>query len=376
MSLPEDSATLSLNSSDILFSVSPAAAQAYYDTSDRLVAWVRDELEANADLPALIGGNQWELMRDGLKNHAAFLTTALRLSSSELLVKVVPWMYRVYRARGFSYDYFPIEFATWKKGLNECLSGSHAVEICKVYDQLITIHLDIILRSESSQGLIFAPQKGTNRLQEGLLSSLLSGDTGGTLRLVDQAIRTKDDLKCFYLNVLAPVMYRIGILWERNEISVAEEHLSTAIVGRIAATLYARFATAEVHRGKAVVSAGCNELHEVGARVLADFLELEGWDVHYLGANTPCGDLIKTLNQQKPFLVALSVSTLFNLEHVRKAITAIKEDQDTCGVKIMVGGLAFNVTAESWRDFGADGYAVDAEKAALCANTWWDERDM
>ena len=376
MSIPEDSATLSPYSSDRLFSVSPAAAQAYYDMSDRLVAWVRDELEANADIPALIGGNQRELVRDGLNNHVAFLATVLWQNSSELLVKVVPWMYRVYRARGFSYDYFPIEFAAWKKGVHECLGGPHCVEICNVYDQLMTIHPDNMQRSESNQGLIFAPQRGTNRLQESLLTSLLSGDTGGTLRLVDEAIRTEDDLKRFYLDALAPAMYRIGILWERNEISVAEEHLSTAIVSRISATLYARFATVEVHRGKAVVSAGSNELHEVGARMLADFLELDGWDVHYLGANTPCGDLIKTLKKQKPFLLALSVSTLFNLEHARKAIAAIKEDQDACGVKIMVGGLAFNVTAESWRDFGADGYAVDAEKAAMCANTWWDERDM
>jgi len=41
-------------------------------------------------------------------------------------------------------------------------------------------------------------------------------------------------------------MYRIGLFWERNDISVAEEHVATAIIGRITAALYPLFANVDM----------------------------------------------------------------------------------------------------------------------------------
>ena len=160
----------------------------------------------------------------------------------------------------------------------------------------------------------------------------------------------------------------------RNDISVAEEHVATAIVGRIAAALYPRFASVDAYRGEAVVTAGQNEFHELGARMLADLLEMEGWDVTYLGANTPKEELLVNLKQKKPFMVALSIATVFNLNQVRQTIEMIKTDTETRDIKIMVGGLAFNGMPQLWDDFGADGYAADADQGTLAANAWWERR--
>lgn len=363
-----------LSSSAVMLSVSPVAAIAYGNEADKLVDQVNNELEANPGILDLIGGNPLELMRNNHKNHATFIAMVLRLNSYELLAKTVPWVYRVYRARGFSYDYFPVELAAWKNAVTERLGHLHSTEINKVYDWMIRNHEGMIELSVSGAGLTFSPQKEPNEMQEILLSFLLHGDTKGSLQLVNQSVKTEEDLRHFYLDVVCPVMYRIGLLWENNEISVAEEHLSTAIVGRIAATLYARFANVDVYRGKAVVTAGPNEFHEVGARMLADFLEMEGWDVSYLGANTPCQEIMTILKQQKPFMVALSIATVFNLDNARQVIEAIKADQDTKDIKTMLGGLAFNIVPDLWRDFGADGFAADADNAALAANKWWDEK--
>jgi MerR family transcriptional regulator, light-induced transcriptional regulator len=354
--------------------VSPDAAKAYGKEADKLIEEVNDELEANPKVLELIGGNPFELMRNNHKNHATFMATVLRLNSYDLLAKTIPWVYRVYRTRGFSYDYFPVELLAWKNAVNKCLAKLHSTEINRVYDWMIRNHDGMIQLSVSGKGFNFSPQKETNEMQEILLAFLLQGDTKGSLQLVNQSVKTEDDLKHFYLDVVSPVMYRIGLLWEKNEISVAQEHLSTAIVGRIAAGLYARFANVEVYRGKAVVTAGPNEFHELGARMLADFLEMEGWDVSYLGANTPCREIMNILKQQKPFMVAVSVATLFNLDNAQEAIEAIKADQETRNTKVLVGGLAFNGIPNLWRDFGADGYAEEADKAVLYANKWWDER--
>jgi len=108
--------------------------------------------------------------------------------------------------------------------------------------------------------------------------------------------------------------------------------------------------------------------------MLADFLEMEGWDVTYLGANTPKEELLAHLKDHKPFMAALSVATMFNLDHARLTIKTIKEDEETKDIKIMVGGLAFNSMPQLWHNIGADGYAADANKGALSANAWWEER--
>ena len=356
--------------------VSPAAAEAFENAADRLVDRVNDELEANPKIRELIGRNPFDLMRNNHRNHATFMTTVFKIASYELLARTIPWVYRAYHARIFSYDYFPVELAAWKRAVEECLDSAYSTEIRGIYDWMITHHENMIRLSVSGVGLTFSPQKEATEMQEVLLSLLLHGDSRGSLQLANQSVQTIDDLRYFYLDVVCPAMYRIGLLWERNEISVAEEHLATAIVGRITAALYPLFAKVGAHRGKAVVTAGPNEFHELGARMLADFLEMEGWDVTYLGANTPKEEILAILKQHKPFIAALSVATVFNLDNARQTIKMIKADPETKSIRILVGGLAFNGMPQLWRDFGADDYAADANKGALSANARWEARSV
>jgi methanogenic corrinoid protein MtbC1 len=239
---------------------------------------------------------------------------------------------------------------------------------------MVKHHEDMIKLSLSGEGLSFSVERESNEMQQVFLSLLLHGDTKGCLKLVDHSVITPGDLKHFYLDVVWQAMSKIGQMWESNKISVAEEHLATAIVGRIMAALYPRFAQFTVSRGKIVVSAGPNEFHEIGARMLADFLEMDGWDVTYLGANTPAIEILEIIRERKPFITALSVATTFNLQNAKQVIQLINEDLETRDVKILVGGLAFNNIPDLWQDIGADGCAADAETAVLVANEWWDER--
>lgn len=352
--------------------VSSEAAEAYTQASLILQAHVNEHLVANPKITDLIGRNPFEVMRDIHRNHAAFMSTVFKVNSFELMVRTVPWVYRAYHARGFSYDYFPAELVAWQLAIHECLHNSeHKSKILAVYKWLVQYHEDMIKLSLTGEGLAFSVLDETNELQHIFLSLLLHGDTQGCLKLVEQSIQTPNDLKHFYLEVIWPVMYQIGQLWESNKISVAEEHVSTAIVGRVMASLYPRFAVFETTKGKAVVSAGPNEFHEVGARMVADFMEMDGWDVTYLGANTSAHGLLEILKRQKPLLVALSVATVFNLDSAQQTIRLIKEDQETCNVKIMVGGLAFNGMPQLWQSMGADGYAANSESALQVTDGWW-----
>jgi len=352
--------------------ISPEAAEAYAQATERLHSHVGEQLETNSKIKDLIGRNSFDMMRTKHRNHTAFMTTVVRINSFELLARTVPWAYRSYHAKGFSYDYFLVELVAWQIAIHECLADPDLKsEILAVYKWLILNHEKIIRLSRTGENLSFSVQSEADDMQQVFLPLLLHGDTQGCLTLVDQSIKSAEDLKHFYLHVIWPALYRIGQLWESNIISVAEEHVATAIVGRVMAALYPRFALFEITRGKAIVSAGPNEFHEVGARMVADFMEMDGWDVTYLGANTPSDVLLDTLKLLKPFVVALSVATVFNIDSARQIIRMIHEDQETKDIKVMVGGNAFSGLPHLWQTIGADGFAADSESALHVSDDWW-----
>ena len=310
--------------------VSAEAAEEYLKAIDKLLDHVNEQMESNPKISELIGRNPLDLMRDNHRNHAAFMSTIFSINSCELLARTIPWVYRAYHARGFLYDYFPAELIAWQIAIHECLAQpAHKTEILTIYKWMVQNHEEMVQLSKTGEGLSFSVQREANEMQQIFLALLLHGDTQGCLKLVDQSIRTADEVKSFYLDVVWPSMSKIGYMWESNQISVAEEHLATAIVGRVMAALYPRFAAFEFNRGKAVVSAGPNEFHEIGARMVADFMEMDGWDVTYLGANTPVSALLEILKKNKPFVLALSIATLFNLDNARRVIQAIKDDPET-----------------------------------------------
>lgn len=113
-----------------------------------------------------------------------------------------------------------------------------------------------------------------------------------------------------------------------------------------------------------------NEFHELGARMLADMLEAAGWDVIFLGANTPSEELIKLVRKTSPRFLAISLTMPFSIDKVAVIIATIKSDPGLGHIKIMVGGSAFNADRNLWRQIGADAWAEDPQSAIRQALTW------
>ena len=356
-----------------LKAVPPQGVTLYADAMERMIDHVNRELGGRADVMALIGHNPLQMMEMNHRHHAQFMLTVFRLNAFDLLVRTIPWVYRAYHSRGFSYAYFPLELRSWKEALIDNSTGNDIRYIIAVYDWMISNHETMIKLSVSGDTLGFSLPDETDEMQQIFTALLLHGDHKGCLKLVELSVTTPEELRHFYEHVVKYALYTVGTLWERNEISVAEEHMATAVVGRVTSFLYGRFVGQPHTKGVVVVSAGPNEFHEVGARMVADMLELDGWDVTYTGANLPGEELVTLLKQKKPFLLALSVATAFNLEKARELITMIKGTAELSHTRILAGGLAFNCTPRLWRDFGADGFAANLDDAVALCDSWWQE---
>lgn len=196
------------------------------------------------------------------------------------------------------------------------------------------------------------------------LGALLSGDRRAAFEAVDGAVRSGLTLRALYLEVFQPAMERIGQLWAENVITVADEHLATAITEASMARLYERLFR-DVPPGRRTLLAACadEERHALGMRMVCDVLEMDGWDTSFLGASVPTPDLVQMVRTRRPDVIALSASTPQAVPRAQAVITALRTALGDATPLVLVGGRPFRSRPELAREIGADHTAMDAEAA-------------
>jgi len=171
------------------------------------------------------------------------------------------------------------------------------------------------------------------------LKALLAGKRSECNGVVRNLLEANIDIKKLYNDLIQRSMYQVGELWENNHITVANEHLATSITESLLNLAYPFiFATERVGK-RAVISCSANEFHQVGGKMVADILELNGWDGHFLGANSPPEDMAQYIQEVKPDLVGLSLSLLSNIDNLKRSIEVVKTDFPN--MDLLVGGQAF-----------------------------------
>lgn len=196
------------------------------------------------------------------------------------------------------------------------------------------------------------------------LRAVRAGDRRRAFAALDEARDAGMAVGQIYLEVLQPALREIGRLWQQNEISVADEHLATAITQAAMARLYEQVFTWQYGTGHTLVAACADvERHEIGLRMLCDLLELEGWETTYLGATVPVESLVSMVRKRRPTAVALSVALAPHLPRLRTMIQALREAMGDAQPLIVVGGRPFLEDPELATRLGADFTAPDASAA-------------
>jgi methanogenic corrinoid protein MtbC1 len=187
-------------------------------------------------------------------------------------------------------------------------------------------------------------------------------------------------IRDIYLRVLTPALHEVGRLWALGEMSVGEEHSFSEATQSLMAALAPSAPPTPVPPGlkkRCLVLAASGEGHVIGARMVADLLSMEGFDVRFLGGNVSIGTVRELLRADPCTLLVLSVTLPEHLDAAQDLVRAIRGDRSLGCVKILAGGQAFGGLrpgAESGLGaarIGADAYAPDAEQAAAAAAALW-----
>lgn len=192
------------------------------------------------------------------------------------------------------------------------------------------------------------------------LSALLHGDRREALRLVvADGLGRGASVGELQERVVQDAQRVIGALWQENKISIAQEHLATALSQVVLAHLYDQAPHVPRNGKRVVVACVEGELHDFPARLAADALDLAGFDTLYLGANVPTDGLLQLLQRERPDLLALSVTMAFNIPSLRSAVAAVRE---AAQLPIAVGGGALLWAKDLASELGADLTAGDARQ--------------
>lgn len=196
-------------------------------------------------------------------------------------------------------------------------------------------------------------------------NALLSGNGASASSVIGEALASGTSPIKAYVSILVPAQIEVGKLWSDSGPRVSEEHRVTQITLAEMARLRPLIKPLSRLGVKAVISTLDGEDHWIGGRIIADFLFIDGWDVHFLGPNTTTKDLLALIESEKFDLVGLTSSKIESLDLVKDAVSKIKTISPL--TKIILSGDSIYANQESAGTFKADGIAFDADEAVILA---------
>ncbi|MFA9390387.1 MAG: B12-binding domain-containing protein [Prolixibacteraceae bacterium] len=177
-------------------------------------------------------------------------------------------------------------------------------------------------------------------LLEQYLAYLLKGNRADCSSIAHEYLAQNPSIEDLYEEIFKEALYEVGRLWENNKITVASEHMATAITEGILNELFEQIITVKKFHKKVVVACVENEQHQVGIKMVADIFEKNGWDSYFLGTGIPTSELLKFIHEKEPDLLAISLSIYFNFNLLMKMLENIKAEFPN--LQIILGGQAIN----------------------------------
>ena len=167
--------------------------------------------------------------------------------------------------------------------------------------------------------------------------ALLAGDEVAAELTVRDAIDARLSTADIDDEIIAPALWLIGRLWARGEISVADEHLATAICLRVLALQREASRTVLDRAGrKALLAAPAGELHIVALQMIANLLRDAGYTVLMLGPDVPFGALAEAARRHEPDVIYLTATMAGAGDRVTLAIH--EAERGWPGAGYIVGG--------------------------------------
>lgn len=162
-----------------------------------------------------------------------------------------------------------------------------------------------------------------------------------------------------YEHILAPSLNAVLVCRDNEHEMIWREHVMTNIIRSVIESAFPyvlkerdKYSQPGFSR-KVMLVCPEEEYHDIGIRMGADFFTIAGYDVTYIGGNTPKSNILSAANYLHPDIIDISVSNYLNLFMLEKIVPELKQELPQ-NVMICLSGSAFRHTGRTFMDFHAD----------------------
>lgn len=157
------------------------------------------------------------------------------------------------------------------------------------------------------------------------MRALLEGDIRVIGSIIDALLKAQMPMNGIYRDFIQRGLYEVGLLWERNQISVSIEHLAASATQVVLSGLYPKGQEPSNPVREVIIACVPNELHDVGTIIVANLCEAAGWKTLLLGANLPTRDMLAYIGKRSrlPDLLALSITLPANRAALARDLATI-----------------------------------------------------
>lgn len=304
-----------------------------------------------------------ESCKQDLAYHLEFLRPALEFGLLAPLVNYLRWLDSVLTSRAIPSEHLAQSLDWLADFFAKYMTDAEGAVVAAALRQA-----RMMFESKANQGFVApAPPLAWPEAAE-FQQAILAGKQFDAIAIMQRSLDAGAGLVEFELHVIQPALYAIGELWQTNQVSVAQEHMATAIVHSVMSMGLLRAPPPATNNRRVLLACVEGNQHAVGLRMVADSFMLSGWDVQYLGANVPTAALVQQVEQSKPQLVGLSVSFAHQMPTVKSVIQRLTDKLGASRPSVIIGGLAVNHFAPIVQMVGADSHAADAKAAVDSAS--------
>jgi MerR family transcriptional regulator, light-induced transcriptional regulator len=199
------------------------------------------------------------------------------------------------------------------------------------------------------------------------LAPLLRGDRRACRCVVEETLQSGIPANSVYLHLIWPVMAEIERLSRADKITSVQEHLATRINRTIVDQLQNKLPRRPARHKKVAVCCARDELQELGAQIITDLFESDGWEVRFLGGGLTNDDVFAFVNEYAPDILFIYGTAPKQAPDVRRLIDRVRSVNAWPDLRIVVSGGLFNRAEGLWEEIGADGFAATAADALRVA---------
>lgn len=185
------------------------------------------------------------------------------------------------------------------------------IDTLKQLSQLFNITIDSLVGhsiKEESKVVILSEKK----LVDSLVTYLTEKNEKSFMEVIDSSVYSTYAMNTMIDDVLAKVMFKIGVMWEQGLITEVDEHYATNIVRKV--VNFSSLKNIDLLKNRKAISFSiAAEKHTLGLEMVNTYLESEGVETLYLGTNVQIKSIEKILAEFEPEFIFISITMSDNM---------------------------------------------------------------